>query len=471
MRKIPDRRALVPPQRDQGKPEKEPGDSAGQVVSPGARIRSQRQGGSSFAARFGRVILQNGIAAIPSALYHYQGRLGLSAQQVWFISYVLSHKWDEDLPYPSLKKMAKVTGFSLSQLQRIKNGLCQAGLLHVYPRYDDKNGQGTNAYDFSGLFDVLEKLIESDGPTPNAITAEGEGPDMSELGQVDPSFVARYGRVITRRGVAAVPRAVFTHHAELKLTAQQVWFITYIFSFQWDTALPYPSIRKMSAVTGYSSVQLHNIKTELVEAGYLRLVRRTTFENGQDTNAYDFSGLLDAIRELLQPEKNGAARDGSIDIRDTSGPDLIPAMKRRGRRSQAQIGDSTGLIDGTRNGFAGGNRNRLSVGDSTELAVGGRKEFIGGGSVQFTRGDLAGLPGEDSVQLSDADSIRLIRPGKRENTGRSSSPYQRGVARGLHEKEALTKNPKKREMIQIISLVGRKLRRKPRTNKPYSHHM
>ena len=138
MRKIPDRRAPVPPPRDRGKPERELGDSAGQVVFPGTRIRSQRQEGSSFAARFGRVILQNGIAAIPSALYHYQGRLGLSAQQVWFISYVLSHKWDEDLPYPSLKKMAKVTGFSLSQLQRIKNSLCEMGVLNVYPRFNER---------------------------------------------------------------------------------------------------------------------------------------------------------------------------------------------------------------------------------------------------------------------------------------------------------------------------------------------
>ena len=50
--------------------------------------------------------------------------------------------------------------------------------------------------------------------------------------------------------------------------------MTYIFSFQWDTALPYPSIRRMSLPTGYSTVQLHNIKSELVEIGYLRLVRR-----------------------------------------------------------------------------------------------------------------------------------------------------------------------------------------------------
>jgi DNA-binding transcriptional regulator YhcF (GntR family) len=254
-----------------------------------ARVRGGRSG-SSFAARFGRVILQHGIAAIPSALYHYQGQLGLSAQQVWFVSYILSHKWDEDLPYPSLKKMARCVTLSLSQLQRIKNSLCQVGYLQVYPRFGQTRGQDTNAYDFSGLFDRLEEAIMQDSPAANAIRAEGESPDMAELAELDSSFVARYGRVITRHGVAAVPRAIFTHQAALNLTPQQVWFITYIFSFQWDTTLPFPSIRRMAAITGYSTVQMHNIKSELVEAGYLRLVRRKDDLGGQDTNAYDFSG-------------------------------------------------------------------------------------------------------------------------------------------------------------------------------------
>ncbi|HET6313769.1 MAG TPA: hypothetical protein VFH60_08040, partial [Chloroflexia bacterium] len=184
------------------------------------RPRHGRQGGS-FAARFGRLILQHGIAAIPSALYHYQGEMQLSAQQVWLVSYILSHKWDEDLPYPSLKKMARCTTLSLSQLQRIKNSLCDMGYLKVYPRFDEKQGQNTNAYDFSGLFDRLEELITGDAPVANEIRAESEGPDLGELNEVDPSFVARYGRVITRRGVAAVPRAVFTRQAALGLTPQQ----------------------------------------------------------------------------------------------------------------------------------------------------------------------------------------------------------------------------------------------------------
>src|SRR5437016_4556221 len=47
------------------------GSQAQPLVDPDTE-RAHRPG-SSFEARFGRVILQHGIAAIPSALFHYQG--------------------------------------------------------------------------------------------------------------------------------------------------------------------------------------------------------------------------------------------------------------------------------------------------------------------------------------------------------------------------------------------------------------
>lgn len=254
---------------------------------------------SSFAARFGRGILGHGIAALPTALYHFQGELDLSAQAMWFISNILSHKWDEDLPYPSLNKMARTGGVDKTQLYDYKERLCRQGYLYVYSRQDEKGKRETNAYDFAPLFGRLEELIAAGSPLPNVIRGVGDTPEQFSAEMADSSFVARYGRVIASYGITAVPRAVFTHGATLGLSLQQVWFITYIFSYRWDTPLPYPSIKRMSARTGYSTVQLHNIKGELVRAGYLRLVPRYTPEGGQDSNAYDFSGLLDAITAML----------------------------------------------------------------------------------------------------------------------------------------------------------------------------
>ena len=67
------------------------------------------------------------------------------------------------------------------------------------------------------------------------------GADGSREGVArDFSFAARFGRVVLRRGMVPMPRALFTYQAELGLSPQQLWFIGYILSFQWSTELPYP---------------------------------------------------------------------------------------------------------------------------------------------------------------------------------------------------------------------------------------
>jgi hypothetical protein len=289
--------------------------------------RSRAEG--SFEARFGRVILQHGIAAIPAGLLHYQGKLGLDAKHLWFVEYILSCKWDANLPYPSLNRMERCTGVDIQALYRYKKALCEQGYLKVYKRLTKQGGYDTNAYDFSPLFERLERLIAAEAPAHNPISAEpaDRGPEPATI---DSSFVARYGRIIVRYGVAAVPRAIFTHQGALSLTPQQVWFISYIFSFKWDTALPYPSIERMAANTGYSRAYLHEIKASLVNAGYLRLVHRVNEQGGQDSNAYDFSSLLDAIRDQLQVEEDQLNPSYETPI---TTPEVIaePQARRRSR--------------------------------------------------------------------------------------------------------------------------------------------
>ena len=108
----------------------------------GIRTGRPPRAGSSFLARFGQLIVQHGIATIPSALFHYQGTLALTAQEVWFISAVLSRKWTEDLPHPNLSKMERDTGVPERRLRRYKQRLCEGGFLNVYPRYDESGSAG-----------------------------------------------------------------------------------------------------------------------------------------------------------------------------------------------------------------------------------------------------------------------------------------------------------------------------------------
>jgi hypothetical protein len=223
---------------------------------------------------------------------------------------------------------------SKRQLQRYSDELQGMGYLLVLPRRSQEHGQESNYYDFASLFEQLEECIAANArargarlgdtnpitshfdPSRAADTQHRNGHENAfdqiediERAQHDPSFVARYGRVLARYGVAAVPRALFTYSKELGMTPQQIWFVAYIFSYQWDTSLPYPSIMRMSTQTGYTSAYLHRIKASLVERGSLRLIRRTKSDGAQDSNAYDFSPLLDEIRKLLKPVTN--SKEGS----------------------------------------------------------------------------------------------------------------------------------------------------------------
>jgi hypothetical protein len=133
-----------------------------------------------FLARFGAVILSGGIAAIPKALYMYSAELRLIPQEVWFVGYILAHRWTAELPFPSLRKMSAHTGVSPQMLHRYKNSLVEKGYLEIIPRTRPSGGRSSNYYDFSGLFARLEELLTRD----NGGRAEDlEGDDEEGGGQ------------------------------------------------------------------------------------------------------------------------------------------------------------------------------------------------------------------------------------------------------------------------------------------------
>jgi hypothetical protein len=290
----------------------------------------------SWAARYGQLILQDGIATLPRALYHHQQTLDLIAQEVWFISAILAHKWTAAAPYPSLKRMAKNSGVDLSWLKRLRQRLVSKGYLRIEERWDAQGGQASNGYDFTPLFAQLEEILAHTPIPPNAIRAAEDTPEAGEA--PDTSFTARFGRVIAREGLAAVPQALFTYQGALALSPQQLWFVCYILSYQWATALPYPSINKMVVRTGYSEAHLHAIKNELIEKGYLRVIHRyRQADGGQDNNGYDFSGLLDAINRQLQFAAPPLLPE----------PEVAPPVGRTPRRGQRRGAEEGGTGEGT----------------------------------------------------------------------------------------------------------------------------
>lgn len=405
---------------------------AGFADLPGRSLRPSRppRPGSSFLARFGQLIVQHGIAAVPSALFQYQGTLALSSQEVWFISAVLARKWTEDLPHPNLSRMEKETGVPERRLRRYKQRLCEAGFLHVYPRYDSSGRQDSNYYDFGPLFDQIEQLIADESPMPNAIRAEhGDEPEDSGIAIVraasdeapDHSFVARFGSVIVSRGVAAVPQALFLFEGDLNLTPQQVWFILYILSVPWAPPYPYPSLLKMAVRTGYSKMQLHEIKNSLVAQGLLRLVRRTKVDGGQDSNGYDFGPLFEMLRKRLQGDNGGPDNDSLRVVAD----------------AQETEQEATTPVRPARRGQAGANKRAQkahSTHETTQVVT------------ELTRQAVTGVTGQAVNKLTGMGVDKVTGQEDKEITGETvnritelvNSPSPTGVSKSLRGRRSRT---------------------------------
>ena len=188
--------------------------------------------------------------------------------------------------------------------------------------------------------------------------------------------------------------------------------MAYIFSYQWDTSLPYPSIVRMSAQTGYTAAYLHRIKTSLVERGSLRLIRRTKSDGGQDSNAYDFSPLLDEIRKLLKP---------AITSKDTTPPSDEQGEAGEGKPPEAI---ATMPVKKARRGSLAAQARRDRVGVQVHT-LGSDMRYAQASDVQYTPpGDTQySLPG-DAQHIAPNDSEYT---GGRDNkfTGPGASSYTR----------------------------------------------
>ena len=138
-----------------------PGTDAPQVEIAGMPGEARRAG-SSFDARYGKLIRTAGIGTVPFALFYYQAELGLQPQEVWFITYVLAHRWTSDLPFPSLAGMARHSGLTKRALRNYKDSLVAKGFLIVHERRRADGGTTSHGYDFSPLFERLDALIMRD---------------------------------------------------------------------------------------------------------------------------------------------------------------------------------------------------------------------------------------------------------------------------------------------------------------------
>ncbi|MGV8840609.1 MAG: helix-turn-helix domain-containing protein [Bauldia sp.] len=102
-------------------------------------------------------LMNVGWTVIPSIIIERQRALGLDAIDMNLILHLAQYWWEADnLPHPSVKKIADALGVSVRTVQKRMAGLEAAKLMKRVERRQTKNGSATNYYSFEGLIEAAK---------------------------------------------------------------------------------------------------------------------------------------------------------------------------------------------------------------------------------------------------------------------------------------------------------------------------
>jgi len=111
---------------------------------------------------------------VPNALLFGCRDLGVTEGQAWLALQLMSFKWTEEAPYPSLAKIAERTGVRRETLTRRLDGLVRAGLVTV-----DRTPGRTHRYGLEPLLTRIADLHARSGQGDARAMREG---DAAECG-------------------------------------------------------------------------------------------------------------------------------------------------------------------------------------------------------------------------------------------------------------------------------------------------
>lgn len=108
---------------------------------------------------WGKAVIANGYAGIPSILIQAQSRLGLTAMQFNILIQLLDYYRDPDrAPFPSRAELGRRIGVKPKTIQTHMRQLEQAGLVRREMRKTAAGDWASNIYHLDGLIERVRKL-------------------------------------------------------------------------------------------------------------------------------------------------------------------------------------------------------------------------------------------------------------------------------------------------------------------------
>jgi DNA-binding MarR family transcriptional regulator len=120
-------------------------------------------------------LADGGFCALPTLfLAHCSGLRGsdgkpLKPSEILLAIHILSFKWTEELPFPSVETLAQRMGMNVRSIRKLLTSLERAGLVARL-----QAPRRANRYDLSQLFLAIERIADEEAVKSEAAKAEAE---------------------------------------------------------------------------------------------------------------------------------------------------------------------------------------------------------------------------------------------------------------------------------------------------------
>jgi hypothetical protein len=126
-------------------------------------------------------------------------------------------------------------------------------------------------------------------------------------------LTVRFGDEILQAGFTTVPNLLLRYQVQLDITSTELNFILQVWYHWWEDKDPYPALSTIAQRMGASRRQVRRYSEGLRGKGLLVAHDRRQDGLGQVTSEYDFSRLLERLRELYRDEVAVADRKRQTD--------------------------------------------------------------------------------------------------------------------------------------------------------------
>jgi hypothetical protein len=117
-------------------------------------------------------------------------------------------------------------------------------------------------------------------------------------------LAVRFGDEILQAGFTTVPNLLLRYQAILGISSSEFNFILQVWYHWWDQKDPYPALGTIAERIGQSRRQVRRYSESLRDKGFLIVRERREPGLGQVTSEYDFTPLLDQLRQLYREEQS-----------------------------------------------------------------------------------------------------------------------------------------------------------------------